>query len=284
MKQKHSSHKNGFFSILYTVLLFIFLFAPILVLIYFSFNEGKSTSVMTGFSPRWYIELFNDEQTLTALKNTFVLAIVSSAISTVLGTAAAYGISRMKNKYYKSFLLNTTNIPMMNPDIITGISLMLMFVFVGTLLKLDSYLSFWTMLLAHVTFSLPYVILSVVPKFRQMDKSIPEAALDLGCNPVQSFFKVELPEVLPGIFTGMIMAFTLSLDDFVISYFTKGSDFQTLPLLIYSMTKKSVTPKIYALATLIFITILLLLILSNFVSSKSERKELKQLKQLRKQK
>ncbi len=284
MKNTKHRQKNGIFGIIYLVLIFVFLFAPIAVLIYFSFNSGKSTAVMDGFSLRWYRELFRDEMTLGALKNTVVLAITSTVISTILGTAAAYGISRMKNRYIKSLVMNATNIPLMNPDIITGISLMLLFVFAGTLIGLDPILSFRTLLIAHITFSLPYVVLSVLPKFRQMDRSLPEAALDLGCTPVQSFFKVELPEILPGIFTGAIMAFTLSLDDFVISYFTKGSDFQTLPILIYSMTKKTVTPKIYALATIIFFTILLLLILSNFISTRDERKHINRLKKQRKTK
>lgn len=284
MKNTKHRQKNGVFGIIYLVLIFVFLFAPIAVLIYFSFNSGKSTAVMDGFSLRWYRELFRDEMTLGALKNTVVLAITSTVISTILGTAAAYGISRMKNRYIKSLVMNATNIPLMNPDIITGISLMLLFVFAGTLIGLDPILSFRTLLIAHITFSLPYVVLSVLPKFRQMDRSLPEAALDLGCTPVQSFFKVELPEILPGIFTGAIMAFTLSLDDFVISYFTKGSDFQTLPILIYSMTKKTVTPKIYALATIIFFTILLLLILSNFISTRDERKHINRLKKQRKTK
>lgn len=284
MKNGKYRNRNGAVGIIYLVAVFIFLFAPIAVLIYFSFNSGKSTAVMEGFSLRWYEELFRDEITLGALKNTLILAVCSTLISTVVGTAAAYGISRMKNRYIKSLVMSATNIPLMNPDIITGISLMLLFVFAGTLIGLDPILSFRTLLISHVTFSLPYVVLSVLPKFRQMDRSLPEAALDLGCTPVQSFFKVELPEILPGVFTGAIMAFTLSLDDFVISYFTKGSDFQTLPILIYSMTKKTVTPKIYALATIIFFTILLLLILSNVISAKDERKHISKLKKQRKTK
>lgn len=284
MKNGKYRNRNGAVGIIYLVAVFIFLFAPIAVLIYFSFNSGKSTAVMEGFSLRWYEELFRDEITLGALKNTLILAVCSTLISTVVGTAAAYGISRMKNRYIKSLVMSATNIPLMNPDIITGISLMLLFVFAGTLIGLDPILSFRTLLISHVTFSLPYVVLSVLPKFRQMDRSLPEAALDLGCTPVQSFFKVELPEILPGVFTGAIMAFTLSLDDFVISYFTKGSDFQTLPILIYSMTKKTVTPKIYALATIIFFTILLLLILSNVISAKDERKHINKLKKQRKTK
>ena len=265
--------KNGFLSNFYIILVFVFLFAPIAVLVFFSFNSTKSTVNFESFSLRWYRNLFEDSATLTALRNSVVLALVSSLISTVMGTAAAYGISKMRNKYLKSGVMTVTNIPMMNPDILTGISLMLMFVFVGALLGLSESLSFGTMLIAHITFSLPYVILSVLPKFSQMDKSMPEAALDLGCTPLQSFFKVELPEIMPGVMTGGIMAFTMSLDDFVISYFTKGSGFQTLPLLIYGMTKKTVTPKIYALATIIFLSILVLLVVTNVISSRDERKQ-----------
>lgn len=274
-----SEKKNGFLGKLYIVLIFVFLFAPIAVLIFFSFNPGNSTAVF-DFSPQedpsayfyWYKELFRDEATLTALKNTLLLAASTALCSTLLGTAAAYGLFRMRSRYLREGLLSLTQIPLMNPDIITGISFTLMFVFVGGLLHLSESLSFWTMLIAHVTFCLPYVILQVLPKFNQMDPSLPEAALDLGCTPLRSFFKVELPEILPGVFTGLIMAFTLSLDDFVISYFTQGSGFQTLPIHIYSMTKKTVKPKIYALATLIFFAILLLLLLLNFQSRKSAEK------------
>lgn len=237
---------------------------------------------MSGFSLRWYKNLFTDGTTLEALRNSVILAVTSALISTVMGTAAAYGITKMRRKFLKSTVMTVTNIPMMNPDIITGISLMLMFVFVGSLLKFSESLNFLTMLIAHVTFCLPYVILSVMPKFNQMDKSMPEAALDLGCTPLQSLFKVELPEIMPGIMTGALMAFTMSLDDFVISYFTKGSSFQTLPLLIYGMTKKTVTPKIYALATLIFFAILILLLVSNIISTRDERRQAKIRKSLNK--
>ena len=274
------SQKNGLLSRLYIGLIFFFLFAPIAVLIFFSFNSAKSTAVFNGFSLRWYINLFSDSATLNALKNTLILAVISAVISTVIGTAAAYGISKMRSVHVREAVMTVTNIPMMNPDIITGISLMLMFVFVGGMLGIADKLSFWTMLLAHVPFSRPSVILSVLPKFNQMDSSLPEAALDLGCTPFQSFFKVELPEILPGVLTGTLMAFTMSLDDFVISYFTKGSDFQTLPLLIYGMTKKVVTPKIYALATIIFIAIFILLILTNLESTNSERKQARSAKKL----
>ena len=254
---------------IYTVLIFLFLFAPIAILLIFSFNETKSLSVFSGFSLKWYEELFRDGATLASVKNTLVLACFASAISTIMGTAAAVGIHKLRSRYIRAVMDTVTNIPMINPDIITGISLMLMFVFVGSRLGLSSSLSFWTMLLSHITFCLPYVILQVLPKLRQMDPSLPEAAMDLGCTPLQAFFKAVLPEILPGVVTGMIMAFTLSLDDFVISYFTQGSGFQTLPIRIYSMTKKTVTPKMYALATIIFFVILALLLISNLTDEEN---------------
>ncbi|MBR4991560.1 MAG: extracellular solute-binding protein [Clostridia bacterium] len=248
---------------IYTALIMVFLFAPIAILLLFSFNESKSLSVFAGFSFKWYQELFRDGDTLESVKNTLILACAASAIATVMGTAASVGINKLRNKYIRASFDTVTNIPMTNPDIITGISLMLMFVFIGTRLGKSASLSFWTLLISHVTFCLPYVILQVLPKLRQMDPSLPEAAKDLGCTPLQAFFKAVLPEIMPGIVTGMIMAFTMSLDDFVISYFTQGSGFQTLPIRIYSMTKKTVTPKMYALATIIFFVILALLLISN---------------------
>lgn len=255
---------------IYTGLVFAFLFAPIVVMLVYSFNASKSLSVYSGFSLRWYQELLSDRNTLLAVKNTFTLALSATAISTVMGTAAAVGIHKLRSKWAKRVLNTVTDIPMTNPDIITGISLMLMFVFVGRLLGASSSLSFWTMLIAHVTFCLPYVILQVLPKLKQMDKALPEAAMDLGCTPAGAFFKVELPEIMPGIITGAIMAFTMSLDDFVISYFTSGAGFETLPIRIYSMTKKTVTPKMYALATIIFFVTLSLLLMNNFVSNEEE--------------
>ena len=256
---------------IYSAIIFGFLFAPILVLLVFSFNEAKSLSVFSGFSLYWYRELFRDSETLNAVKNTLVLAVCAAAISTVMGTAAAVGINKLRNRYLHAVMDTVTNIPMINPEIITGISLMLMFVFVGRLFGAATSLSFWTLLIAHVTFCLPYVILQVLPKLQQMDKSLPEAAMDLGCTPLRAFLKVEIPEILPGIVTGMIMAFTLSLDDFVISYFTTGNGFQTLPIRIYNMTKKTVTPKMYALATIIFFVILALLLISNLSDSDSSQ-------------
>ena len=257
---------------IYTALIMLFLFAPIAILLVFSFNESKSLSVFSGFSLKWYRELLNDRNTLEAVRNTLILAASATVISTIMGTAAAVGINKLRSKWSKAVMNTVTDIPMTNPDIITGISLMLMFVFVGRLFGASTSLSFWTMLIAHVTFCLPYVILQILPKLRQMDKSLPEAAMDLGCTPVGAFFKVELPEILPGIITGAIMAFTLSLDDFVISYFTSGNGFETLPIRIYGMTKKTVTPKMYALATIIFFVTLGLLLISNLVDEKDEAK------------
>ena len=257
---------------IYSGIVFAILFAPILVLLVFSFNESKSLSVFSGFTLKWYQELLKDRNTLEAVRNTLILAASATAISTVMGTAAAVGINKLRSKWSKAVMNTVTDIPMTNPDIITGISLMLMFVFVGRLFGASTSLSFWTMLIAHITFCLPYVILQILPKLRQMDKSLPEAAMDLGCTPMGAFFKVELPEILPGIITGAIMAFTLSLDDFVISYFTSGNGFETLPIRIYGMTKKTVTPKMYALATIIFFVTLGLLMISNLVDEKDEAK------------
>ena len=255
----------------YIALIIAILYIPILVLMLFSFNSTNNTGVFTGFSLYWYQELFRSAETFAALKNTLILAVSSAIIATLIGTAASLGLHRMRSKFLRGTIVSVTNIPMMNPDIVTGISMMLLFVFVGNRLGNADKLNFWTLLIAHVTFNLPYVILNVTPKFRQMDKHLPEAALDLGCTPVQSFFKVELPNVMPGIVTGFIMAFTLSLDDFVISYFCAGSDFQTLPILIYSMTKKEVKPDIYALSTLMIIAVLTLLILTNLASDRDNK-------------
>lgn len=269
---------------IYTTLIFIFLFAPIAVLLIFSFNEAKSLSVFSGFSLKWYRELFSDRNTLESVKNTLVLAFSATVISTVMGTAAAVGIYKLRKKWFRAAINTVTNIPMINPDIITGISMMLVFVFVGRMVGASTSLNFWTMLIAHVTFCLPYVIFQVLPKLQQMERDLLEAAMDLGCTPMRAFFKVTLPEILPGIITGAIMAFTLSLDDFVISYFTSGNDFQTLPIRIYGMTKKTVTPKMYALATIIFFVTMALLLLNNAVDDEDSRKLKKHKKMLKKNK
>lgn len=260
------------FGKIFNFLVYFLLYAPLLIMVLFSFNESKSTSVFTGFSLKWYGELFSKSDVIEALSNTFILAILSSLIATVLGTVAAVGLYKMRNKYVYNTLNTVTNLPMMNPDIVTGVSLMLLFVFAGRLLGMSEYLSFGTLLIAHITFNLPYVILNVLPKLRQTDVSLYEAAMDLGCTPVKAFFKVMLPAIMPGIVSGALMAFTLSLDDFVISYYTTGADFQTLPLKIFAMTKKTVKPDMYALSTLIFVTILVLLVVINVLQERSERK------------
>ncbi len=254
---------------IYMALVFVILYIPIIVLMIFSFNSTANTGVFTGFSFYWYKELFASPDTFNALKNTLILAFSAAAISTVLGTCATVGIVKFKRSITKGAILSLTNVPIMNPDIVTGISMMLLFVFVGNIIGSEEKLGFWTLLIAHITFCLPYVILSVRPKILQMNKALPEAAMDLGCTPIQSFFKVELPNIMSGVVSGFILAFTLSLDDFVISYFTTGNDYQTLPLLIYSMTKKEVKPDIYALSTLMIIAVTVLLLLSN-ISSKGK--------------
>ena len=266
MKKKTALGSN-----LYTALVFLFLYAPIAVLIIFSFNSGKSTSVFEGFSLRWYEELFRDSATLDAFKNSMIVAVVSSVISTVMGTAAATAIDGYKNKLVRKTVMTTTNIPMMNPEIVTGISMMLLFVFIGGVFGKTGTLGFTTLIIAHTTFELPYVILNVLPKLRQTDRNLSEAAQDLGCTPLQAFFKVVLPAIMPGIISGAMMAFTLSVDDFIISYFVCGNTSQTLPIRIFSMTKRRVTPDMYALSTLIFLAILVLLIVSNAVKARGDK-------------
>ena len=257
----------------YMALIFLILYAPILVVILFSFNESGSLSQFSGFSLYWYKDLFRNGEALTALKNSLFLAVVSSLLATVIGTLAAFSIYRSSSKRYQRVMESVSNIPMMNPDIVTGVSLMLLFVGVATFLKINDVLGVWTMIFAHTTFNLPYVILSVLPKFRQMDKNLTEAALDLGCTPVQTFLRVELPSVLPGIVSGLMMSFTLSLDDFVISHFVSSPDFKTLPLYIYNQTAHEVKFSMYALCTLMIVAILVLLIMVNVAGSVGERKQ-----------
>ena len=255
---------------IYLCLIFGILYIPILTLILFSFNEINSTAQFTGFSLKWYAELFSSPETFEALRNTLILAVLSAFLATVIGTAAAEGIYKLRNKYIKATIESVTNIPMMNPDIVTGMSMMLFFAAVMAMFKIADYnsIGFAAMLISHTTFCLPYVILSVLPRITELGDTLSEAALDLGCTPVQAFFKVKLPNIMPGVISGAVMAFTLSLDDFVISYFVSPSNFQTLPLLIYSMTKKTVKPDMYALSTLIIVTVFTLLIISNVKSFK----------------
>lgn len=261
---------------IYLALVMLFLYLPIIMLIVLSFNGTNSTSVIQGFSTKWYVELFKDSATITALTNTLILAVTSAITATVIGTLAAVGIDKMKKGVVKSSVMTVTNIPMMNPEIVTGVSMMLLFVFIGSILGASGVLGFWTLFIAHVTFSLPYVILNVLPKLRQTDSNLSQAAQDLGCPPIKAFIKVVLPSILPGVIAGLIMAFTLSFDDFIISYFVSGPKFQTLPIRIFSMTKKRVTPDMYALSTIMFIVILVLLVLVNVLQTQGDnRKEKK---------
>lgn len=261
---------------IYLALVMLFLYLPIIMLIVLSFNGTNSTSVIQGFSTKWYVELFKDSATITALTNTLILAVTSAITATVIGTLAAVGIDKMKKGFVKSCVMTVTNIPMMNPEIVTGVSMMLLFVFIGSILGASGVLGFWTLFIAHVTFSLPYVILNVLPKLRQTDANLSQAAQDLGCPPIKAFIKVVLPSILPGVIAGLIMAFTLSFDDFIISYFVSGPKFQTLPIRIFSMTKKRVTPDMYALSTIMFLVILVLLVLVNVLQAQGDnRKEKK---------
>lgn len=247
-------------------LVMLFLYAPIFVLIVFSFNQSKSKSVFTGFTLDWYAKLFNNEIILSSLRNTLIIAVIASFAATILGTSAAIGINSMK-RVPKAVVMNITNIPVINPEIVTGVSLMLLFVFFAA--RMNFEFGFVTLIIAHITFDVPYVILNVLPKFKQMNPSIYEAAQDLGCNPAQAFFKVVLPEIMPGVLSGFLMAFAFSLDDFVVSYFTSGSTFQTLPITIYSMTRKRVSPQINALSTIIFVVVMAILITKNILERRN---------------
>ena len=269
--------KTSLTSKLYMLIIFIFLYAPIVVMMAFSFNKSSSTYQMNGLSSYWWSEMFKDAAAMEALKNTVILAVVTTVFSTLIGILAAVGLFETKNKLYKRAMMSATNIPLMNPEIVSGISMMLLFVFAGTLIHRSEVLGFTTLLIAHVTFCLPYVILNVLPKLRQFDMNIYEAALDLGCKPLKAFMKVVMPEIMSGIITGAVMSFTLSLDDFIISYFTNGPSFQTLPIYIFSLTKKRVKPDMFALSTLMFVVILLLLVFMNIAQNKANKKEAKKI-------
>ncbi|MBR3678631.1 MAG: ABC transporter permease [Oscillospiraceae bacterium] len=249
----------------YLGLVLMFLYVPIFVLIIFSFNTTKSRTVLSGFTLDWYIRLFKNEVIMTSLMNTILIAVAASIASTILGTTAAIGINSMK-KLPRTIVMNITNFPIINPEIVTGVSLMLLFVFFAARMHFE--FGFWTLLIAHITFDVPYVILNVMPKFRQMDPFLYEAAQDLGCNPIKAFFKVVLPEIMPGIISGFLMSFTYSLDDFIISYFTCGPNTQTLPITIYSMTRRKVSPEINALSTIIFLIVVIVLIVKNIIERK----------------
>ncbi len=258
------------------VLVFIFLYAPIAILIVFSFNSTKSRTVWTGFTFDWYRELFHDSAIMSSLTTTLTVSILAAVVATIAGTFAAIGFYNMRRRW-SGPLLAVNNIPVVNADIVTGVSLCLLFVSLssllaklfGPLLKFD--LGFGTLLIAHITFNIPYVILSIMPKLRQLDKNLVDAAQDLGCTWFQAFYKVIIPEILPGIVNGLIIAFTLSVDDFVISYFTAGSKVQTLSMTIYAMTRKRISPKINAVSTLLFVFVLILLLIINIRETRQEK-------------
>lgn len=241
---------------LYTFLIFLFLYAPIIILIIFSFNNSKSRGVWNGFTLRWYIDLFKDKEVLKALYNTILIATLSAIISTIIGTFAALGIYNM-NGLSKKVVLNLNYLPVLNPDIVTAVALMALFRF----FKLKFGLV--TMLLAHITFCIPYVILSILPKLKQMNKHLAEAAMDLGATPAYALRKVIIPEIMPGIITGGLMAFTLSIDDFVISFFNTGHGVSNLSITIFSMARTGINPVINALSTLMFLALLVLLLIIN---------------------
>ena len=251
---------------IYLGLILFFMYAPIVTLIVLSFNASKSRAKWGGFTLHWYSSLFQDKAIMAALYNTLLIALVSAVLATIIGTAASIGINAMKSKG-KTVMLGITNIPILNSEIVTGISLMLLFI------ACRVTLGFSTILLAHITFCIPYVILSVLPKLKQTSKSTYEAAQDLGAGPVYAFFKVVFPDIWPGVVSGFLMAFTMSLDDFIITHFTKGPGVDTLSTKIYAEVRKGIRPEMYALSTLLFVSVLVLMICVN--ASPKETKDVK---------
>lgn len=251
---------------IYLFLIMLFLYLPIFTLMVLSFNGGKTMNAWVGFSLEWYEEMFASRQIMEALGNTVSIAFWAASASTVIGVLACMGISAMKEKP-RTLLMGLNNIPLLNADIVTGISLMLSFLMFGI------SLNYGTVLMAHITFCIPYVILSVMPKFRQLENHTYEAALDLGATPAYAFFKVVLPDIMPGIISGFLLAFTMSVDDFVITHFTRGAGINTISTLIYSQVRVGIRPTLYALSTLIFVTVFIILIVVNIISHKKEEKE-----------
>lgn len=250
---------------IYVALIFIFLYAPIFTLMVLSFNASKTRSKWGGFTLKWYKQLFQNKDIMEALWNTLLIAFLSALIATIIGTITCLAFNYMK-KRNRAILLGMANIPMLNAEIVTGISLMLLFISLGV------KFGFMTILLAHITFNIPYVILSVMPRMKQLNHSTYEAALDLGCNHWQAFFKVTFPDLLPGILSGFLMAFTMSLDDFVITHFTKGPGIDTLSTKIYTEVKKGIKPEMYSLSTIIFVAVLVLLLLVNYTPKDKKNK------------
>ena len=260
-----TSRLKRFFQDFYLVFVLIFLYAPILTMMVLSFNTSKSRTDWGGFTLDWYVQMFESSSIMDALYNTLLIAFISALAATILGTAAAIGISSMK-KTPRNIVMGINNIPMLNSDIVTGISLMLGFLAFGI------SLGFKTILLSHITFCVPYVILSVMPKLKQTSRYTYEAAMDLGAGPVEAFFKVVLPDIMPGVLSGFLLAFTMSLDDFIVTHFTRGAGVNTLSTLIYSEVRRGIKPSMYALSTVIFVTVLALLLITNFAPEKQEKK------------
>lgn len=251
---------------IYIALIFIFLYAPIITLIVLSFNGSRTRAKWGGFTLKWYSALFQNRDIMQALFNTLLIALIASIVSTIIGTIACIAIMNLKKKS-RAIVMGITNIPMINAEIVTGISLMLLFISLGLRFGLG------TILLSHITFCIPYVILSVMPRMQQINPHTYEAALDLGAGPVYGFFKVVFPDILPGVLSGFLMAFTMSLDDFIITHFTKGAGVDTLSTKIYTEVKKGIKPEMYALSTIIFLTVLILLFLVNRVPSENQEKK-----------
>lgn len=251
---------------LYTSLIFIFLYAPIVTLVVLSFSNSKTRAKWGGFTLKWYASMFSDRAIMNALYNTLSIALISALVATILGSAAALALNGMK-KRTRALIMGITNIPMLNADIVTGISFMLLFITLGF------SFGYQTILLSHITFNIPYVILSVNPRLKNMEPSMYEAAQDLGASPAYAFFKVVLPDLMPGILSGFLMAFTMSLDDFIITHFTKGPGVDTLSTKIYTEVKKGIKPEMYSLSTLIFVAVLALLILSNYIPEMKKKSE-----------
>jgi spermidine/putrescine transport system permease protein len=258
----------------YLGLILFFLYAPIAAMIIFSFNQSRSQAAWTGFSLRWYADLLNDRLLLEALRNTILIAVLSTAIAVVIGTAAAIGIHNM-GKIRKNVMLNVMRVPIFAPEIVTGISLMLLFLTVFRIIGFGN-LGFMTILFAHITFNIPYVILSILPRLRQLDNNLFEAAMDLGASPLYTFRKVLFPEIRPGVITGALLAFTMSIDDFIISYFTAGSNVSNLSIYVFSATKRGVSPRINALSAIMFTTIIILLYIVNKRAAINSNKELRE--------
>ena len=255
---------------LYMALIMFFLYAPILVLIIFSFNSGKTQTKWQGFTLKWYEELFKDKELMPALSLSLEIAVLAAIISTIIGVLAAIGLYKM-NARLRSSILAVNNIPIVNPEIVTGVSMLLLFLAMSSVIG-NNILGYGTLLIAHITFCIPYVVLSILPKLRQLNPNTVEAAQDLGCPPVKAYFKVVIPEIMPGIITGAMIAFTLSLDDFVISLFNKGNTMGTLAVVIYNKTKKPIKPSVNALSALLFVAVITLLVIINVIQIRSQKR------------